>query len=120
LPRWTRILREASEQSRRAQLPSIHPPVKLEKALQIAGDYRYVLEEAGAQPILSAAPADRKPDDHVVLLVGPEGGWTDRERTAMASALWTPVSLGSNILRAETAALAGLAIVHAAWGARAG
>jgi len=36
LPRWTRILREASEQSRRAQLPSIHPPVKLEKALQIA------------------------------------------------------------------------------------
>jgi len=119
LPRWTRILREASEQSRRAHLPNIDGPIKLEKALQMAADYRYVLEEAVAQPILSAMPPDRKPDDHVILLVGPEGGWTDRERMAMASARWTPVSLGTNILRAETAAVAGLAIVQAAWAARA-
>jgi 16S rRNA (uracil1498-N3)-methyltransferase len=67
-------------------------------------------------PIFSALPADRTPSDSVALLVGPEGGWTDREREQIASAGWRPVSLGAEILRAETAAIAALAIVSAAWG----
>jgi 16S rRNA (uracil1498-N3)-methyltransferase len=49
------------------------------------------------------------------LLIGPEGGWTDEERSEFAAADWAPVSLGPSILRAETAALAALAIVSAAW-----
>jgi 16S rRNA (uracil1498-N3)-methyltransferase len=54
----------------------------------------------------------------VALLVGPEGGWTDRERQQIADSQWCAVSLGPQILRAETAAIAALAIVHAAWGAQ--
>ena len=66
---------------------------------------------------LSTLPRDRKSVDRVALLVGPEGGWTDRERAAISAANWTAVSLGSNILRAETAAVAGLVIIQAAWAA---
>jgi 16S rRNA (uracil1498-N3)-methyltransferase len=58
----------------------------------------------------------RQSGDRVALLVGPEGGWTERERAAIVDAGWTTVSLGNNILRAETAAIAALAIVNAAWG----
>ncbi len=117
LPRWERILREASEQARRARMPELEPPVALAAALGTEASCRFVLEEAEAPPILAALPIERHAEDRVALLAGPEGGWTDRERVAIAGAGWTAVSLGHNILRAETAATAGLAIIHAAWAA---
>jgi 16S rRNA (uracil1498-N3)-methyltransferase len=51
----------------------------------------------------------------VALLAGPEGGWTTEEREQAAAAGWEPVSLGPQILRAETAAAAAIAIVMNAW-----
>jgi len=115
LPRWERIAREASEQSRRARLPVIESSVDLAHALRQAADYRFVLEETEAPPILSAFPEKRAPSDRVAILVGPEGGWTDDERARITCAGWRAVSLGANVLRAETAAIAALAIVNAAW-----
>jgi 16S rRNA (uracil1498-N3)-methyltransferase len=115
LARWKRIVREASEQARRARLPELGTFISMGEALQTGSSFRCVLEEAGARPILAALPCDRKPADRVNLLVGPEGGWTDRERASISAANWTAVSLGTNILRAETAAVAGLAIIQAAW-----
>jgi 16S rRNA (uracil1498-N3)-methyltransferase len=115
--RWNRIAREASEQSRRARLPEIHDAVALADALAIEADYRYLLEEATAAPMLSVLPSSRRAGDRVALLLGPEGGWTDRERGLITSAGWCAVSLGREILRAETAAIAGLAIINAAWNA---
>jgi 16S rRNA (uracil1498-N3)-methyltransferase len=116
ISRWNRIAREASEQSRRARLPEIGTPVDLAGALHIEAAYRLVLEETEAPAIFTEFPARREPGDSVALLVGPEGGWTDREREQIGGANWRPVSLGSQILRAETAAIAALAIVNAAWG----
>jgi 16S rRNA (uracil1498-N3)-methyltransferase len=114
--RWNRIAREASEQSRRAKLPEIGTPIVLAGALKIESAYRYVLDEAEAPPMLQSFPSQREPGDSVALLVGPEGGWTDREREQIAGSPWRPVSLGREILRAETAAIAALAIVNAVWG----
>lgn len=115
LERWKRIAREASEQSRRQRLPEVEGCVSLPAALATEATYRYMLEEQTAPPILGELPAGRKPQDRVALLVGPEGGWTDRERESIALSGWKPVSLGHEILRAETAAIAGLAILNAAW-----
>ena len=47
--------------------------------------------------------------------VGPEGGWTDAERQLAAAAGWQPVSLGPQVLRAETAAMAAIAVLVNAW-----
>jgi 16S rRNA (uracil1498-N3)-methyltransferase len=114
--RWNRIAREASEQSRRARLPEIQAAVALSNALELEADYRYLLEEAsGAPPMLSVLPSSPLAGDRVALLLGPEGGWTDRERQLITSEGWSPVSLGREILRAETAAIAGLAIINALW-----
>src|SRR5260370_5688118 len=115
LTRWKRIAREASEQSRRVRLPEIASPVSLADALRCNAKYRYALDESETQPILSAIPAKRLPEDRVALLAGPQGGWTDRERAMIAAAHWTAVSLGPNILRAETAAIAALSVLNAAW-----
>ncbi len=113
LSRWTRIARESSEQSRRARLPDIEAPAGLAEVLR--SPRGYALDEADAPPILSAFPETRQPGDRVALLVGPEGGWTERERAAIRASGWTAVSLGGEILRAETAAIAALAIVNAWW-----
>ena len=78
--------------------------------------HRYWLDEdPGGSPLLQAFPPERRPGDEVALLIGPEGGWTPAEREAAAAREWTRVSLGRQILRAETAAIASLAVVAAGW-----
>jgi 16S rRNA (uracil1498-N3)-methyltransferase len=77
--------------------------------------HRFFLEEETAPPLLHQIPEERQ--ESVALLLGPEGGWTDSERQAALAAGWSPVSLGPQVLRAETAACAALAVVMAAWSA---
>jgi 16S rRNA (uracil1498-N3)-methyltransferase len=107
--RWRRIAREASQQSRRVRLPEIAGPVRLDAAARAAVGRKIYLEEAGnASVTLAAAVADAT--EEVTLAVGPEGGWTDRERARLVAAGFLAVTLGPTILRAETAALAAVAI----------
>jgi 16S rRNA (uracil1498-N3)-methyltransferase len=113
--RWIRIAREASQQSRRTQLPGVLPAVRFDAALAVEADFRYFLEENVAPPLLDILPSERTASDRVALLIGPEGGWTDSERYLASSAGWHAASLGPGILRAETATVAALGIVVAAW-----
>jgi 16S rRNA (uracil1498-N3)-methyltransferase len=113
--RWLRVARESSQQSRRVRPPTIPDAVRFAEALSTEAEHRYFLEEAGAPPLLRSLPERREAADRVALLLGPEGGWTDAERLAADSAGWRPVSLGPQILRAETAACAALAVIVNAW-----
>lgn len=116
--RWRRIAHEASQQARRLSPPEICGPTSLGVALAVGTGLHYFLdEEPGAPPLLAAVPlpAHRRSSDRVLLLTGPEGGWTGAERAAATSAGWAPVSLGPLILRAETAAIAAAAIITHAW-----
>lgn len=113
--RWRRIAREASQQSRRTHMPEISEPVKLGRALELPAALRFLLDEEESKPLLQALPRDRKPGGSVAVLLGPEGGWTEAERETARNAGWLPVSLGPQILRAETAAAAALAIIGNAW-----
>jgi 16S rRNA (uracil1498-N3)-methyltransferase len=116
IERWRRIALEASQQSRRAFLPEVSEPASLDDVLAREMNYKFAFDENPAtRPLNSALPAARNSQDTVAILIGPEGGWTDDERAQFIAAAWTPVSLGPLILRAETAALAALAIVNSAW-----
>lgn len=116
IERWRRIVLEASQQSRRAFLPDVADALPFSKALVQPAAHRYVLDEVpDGKDLLSALPAVRTAEDSVALLVGPEGGWTDAERSAFIAAAWTRVTMGPLILRAETAAMASLSIVNAAY-----
>jgi len=113
--RWRRIALEASQQSRRAFLPEVQEPVSFDELLTHEASYKYALdEEPGGAPLASAFPSTRRPSDSIALLLGPEGGWTEEER-AKFPPHWTRVSLGPLILRAETAAIAALAVAGQAW-----
>jgi 16S rRNA (uracil1498-N3)-methyltransferase len=109
--RWRRIVRESSQQSRRARLPEILAPRALAAALREATGVRCYLDEQGGRP-LSEKPGAAE----VWLAIGPEGGWTDGERRGFDENGWTAASLGPGILRAETAAIAAIAVLaHTSW-----
>jgi 16S rRNA (uracil1498-N3)-methyltransferase len=105
---------EAAEQCERTALPDLAEPTKLEMALRDWPEGRtlYFADEGGGAPLGEAVvpgPA--------AILIGPEGGFTDEERVAIRAVPGAkPVSLGPRILRADTAAVAALAV----WMVRAG
>jgi 16S rRNA (uracil1498-N3)-methyltransferase len=112
--RWQRIARQASEQSRRSSPPEIAAPVKLSEVLNLQAPLRIVLAESEERNLLRDFV---KPDSvigGIALAIGPEGGWTGAELQSFLQAGWISASLGSTILRAETAAMAATAVVVSA------
>jgi 16S rRNA (uracil1498-N3)-methyltransferase len=114
--RWRRIVREAAQQSRCASVPEIADPVRMKDALTVSADLRIVLAESEQKLMLKDALRQLATGGRrlaTLLAIGPEGGWTDDELRAFTAAGWTAASLGPTILRAETAAIAALAIAAA-------
>lgn len=103
LERLIKIAKEASEQSGKTRLPEIFNPESLEKAiLDFDGDLFALDFDGGLLKDRLVLDIDNK----IGILVGPEGGWSDRERLLFEQKGIQSISLGSQILRAETASIA--------------
>ena len=114
IERWKKIAREASQQARRVRVPEIALPETFDAAVSRILPHRYFLDEQSGPNSLARILQTQVvgiTQDVAVILTGPEGGWTDRERLLAGREGWKPVSLGPRILRAETAAIAALAIL---------
>ena len=109
--RWRRLTLQAAEQSRQANPPAVAAPVRLPEAMEMATGLRIVLAESEPQNLLRNLLEAQPPIQEIALAVGPEGGWTEDELQRFQTAAWISASLGSTILRAETAAIAATAIV---------
>lgn len=108
--RWQRILIEACKQSKQAWLPELLPLSTIEEALKHNADLKLLLDQEG-KPIVEVL---KKPVKHILTFIGPEGGFTDEEKQALQEAAGCiPASLGKQILRVETAAMATAAIIAA-------
>ena len=113
--RWEKIAREAARQCGRADVPAVAAPAALAAALAAPElpERRLILSTDGAGRPLRALLAPPAP---TALLVGPEGGFTDGEVDAARAAHFVPVSLGTRILRVETAAIVAVALAEEAFG----
>ncbi len=115
MTRWSRIVREAAEQSCRGRLPIVAEPMPFEAACVQAthADAALLLwegEAAHLRTILRSETPFRIPSS-ISILSGPEGGLTYAELTTASERGIIPVSLGSRILRAETAPIAAVAAI---------
>lgn len=109
--RWRRIALEAAKQSRRTDVPVVDDPATLKAALgMVDAGTKLLLAETEQENTLSAGLAGA---ETVALAIGPEGGWTVEEMTLFSESGWKHVTLGPRILRAETAAIAALAVCAA-------
>lgn len=115
--RWRRIALEASQQARRSDVPSIHDPVSLVQYVRMpSASTRIVLAEQERTTTLrfsveEAIAAAREDAPALEIALGPEGGWAPAEEALFDANGWRAASLGPRILRAETAAIAALAVV---------
>ena len=114
---WQRIARSACEQSGRHQPPVIDEPVSLNCCVAKLADEitKFALHPRSAQSFGTVVNAN--PDTtRVAILIGPEGGLSDPERTLVTAAGFSAVTLGSRILRTETAALVACSLAQLHWG----
>jgi 16S rRNA (uracil1498-N3)-methyltransferase len=114
LAHWRSVVVSACEQSGRARVPEVCTAQPLQAAIATldAGAAKFLLDpEADA----SIATIESLTGD-VVLAIGPEGGWSDRDRQALQGAGFVGLRLGPRILRTETAGLAAIAALQARFG----
>jgi 16S rRNA (uracil1498-N3)-methyltransferase len=118
--RWQRIAVASVKQCGRAVVPAVLPPESLEGCLARAdADRRYLLAEPGLQ---SSAPAGvrivaaQAAPASALLIVGPEGGWTEDEVEVARRAGCEPLTLGPRTLRADAAAAVAITALQCAWG----
>lgn len=107
--RWEKIVFEAVKQSGRAVIPPMNDPIRFDEIAK-RSDPRIVFD-ADQEP--DAAPG---PVEEMTILIGPEGGWSEREIALAREARCIFQRLGPRRLRAETAAIAALAIVASRYG----
>ena len=119
--RWNRIVLSASKQCGRTSPPIIEKPLPLEKFLDIKkARVKIFLDEKGGECLRDFIYNPRKDNPNkipssMIILLGPEGGWTEKEKQDIVHHGYQAVSLGRNILRAETAAISCVAIISHFW-----
>jgi 16S rRNA (uracil1498-N3)-methyltransferase len=113
--RWQRIALQAAQQSRRAAPPEISSPRSLADVLPQEFPFGIVLAETEHERTLRQIleTGFRQTAGELALAFGPEGGWTEEELAEFEQHGWQSASLGPGILRAETAAIAAVAICRA-------
>jgi 16S rRNA (uracil1498-N3)-methyltransferase len=112
---WQAIARSAAEQCGRNRVPAVHGLLTLEQWLGALPDAEVRLMACPGTERALATLAPPLGNARVQLVVGPEGGLSERESAALAALGFAAVSLGPRVLRTETAALAALAVLACAW-----
>lgn len=109
--RWERIVKEAAEQAHRGTIPEVTPPLswqELLKQVELAETAWIAYEKGGDSLAQSLAQSAA---DEILLIIGPEGGFTQAEVEQAQTAGATPITLGPRILRTETAPLTALSCI---------
>ena len=113
LAHWRSVVIAACEQSGRARIPSVVPSQALPLAVSsLTGTARFLLDPSAQQAITDVT----EPGDACVLAVGPEGGWSPRDRAVLEGAGFSAVRLGPRVLRTETAGIAAIAALQTRFG----
>lgn len=117
MKRYAKIIKEASEQSHRNKIPTVKNVTPLTKLVSESNDYDIKLfayeEEAKTVDFQSfgKAVSTMRPGDRILIVIGPEGGFSSREAESLKQNKFIPVRLGPRILRTETASLYALASI---------
>lgn len=117
--RWQKVARTAAKQCGRSLIPEIGYPLEMTEFVTAYGKASRMVvpyEKAGEPSLVSLLPQLRQ-EDHILVVVGPEGGFAPDEVSLLGQAGGLLVSLGPLVLRSETAAIVALALLMSVSGA---
>ena len=115
---WRGVVASACGQCGRARLPALADPVDIGRVADAIpeADFRLTLDPQGRHALSSLATPAPSAGTDIALAVGPEGGWSPRDREQLRAAGFKGLRLGPRILRTETAGLAAVAALQALYG----
>ena len=115
LLRWQKIVKEASEQSKRNIIPKVVNIIDINELCRLEADLKILLTVNEKTLNLKKVLHDNKKYDTMIIVVGPEGGFTPFEENKLIENGYLSVSLGSRVLRTETASQTILAMLNYEW-----
>jgi len=103
--RWIKICKEASEQSKRNKIPEITDLMTIEELGKLNFDKKFICSTKTKENLVNNYLQDNQSYAKMIFAIGPEGGIAPKEEDKLISLGFTPISLGSRIMRVETAAI---------------
>ena len=112
IDRWNRIIKESVEQSHRVSIPIIKDIISLKELSNLEYSIKILCNTNEKSKNIKKVLQDSKKRDTIIIVVGPEGGFTDSEINYLENSGFISTSLGKNILRAETVPLYVLSVIN--------
>lgn len=103
--RWEKICKEASEQSKRNKIPEITKIMTIKELTNLEYDYKFICSTKIKENLVNNYLQPLNKCAKIIFTIGPEGGISTKEEDFLISKGYTPISLGSRIMRVETAAI---------------
>ncbi len=103
IKRWEKILKEASEQSKRTDIPIIKGIINFKDLINIPCNHKFICDVKEKEKTIKRVLSNVKKSDTMICVIGPEGGFTDDEVQFLIKNGFISISLGNNVLRTETA-----------------
>jgi 16S rRNA (uracil1498-N3)-methyltransferase len=113
--RWQKIVKEASEQSKRNIIPKVCDIVDIATLCKIAADVKLLLTVREMSKNIKNILKELKNYDTLIIVVGPEGGFTSQEEETLIKNGFISTSLGKRVLRTETAGMVAISMINYEW-----
>lgn len=112
IERWQKIVKEASEQSKRNIIPEVHKVIDIKEVVKLNYDLKLMCTVNEVSTTLKNVLQNQKKCDTMIIVIGPEGGFTSEEERFLREQGFVSVSLGKLVLRTETASLCALSMIN--------
>ncbi|PYF78887.1 16S rRNA m(3)U-1498 methyltransferase [Marinomonas alcarazii] len=114
LQHWQQVAISAAEQCGRGIVPTVYPPIELTEWITNCNEMlKLTLHHHSAKPIRQF---EKPSNNRIALLIGPEGGLSEKEVQLSEKSGFNAISLGPRVLRTETAPIVALSVINALWG----
>ena len=115
LMRWQKIVKEAAEQSKRNIIPKVENIIDIEELCSQKGDLKLLLTVNEKTKNIKKVLKEHQKYDTIIIVVGPEGGFTPQEEEKLIQNGYISTSLGKRVLRSETSSMVAIAMINYEW-----
>ena len=115
IERWQKIVKEASEQSKRNIIPKVNGIVDINGLCKIKADVKILLTVNEMTKNIKNVLKEIKKYDTLIIVIGPEGGFTKEEEETLINNGFISTSLGKRVLRTETAGIVAISMINYEW-----